>query len=302
MINREFEQTGGGPFTAVDREMSYRRRAKELKESAIKFVGSVEFEFSERFPPSGTAMVEEEDVSSGDYHHRLLTAAEERELFRLMNYRRSTASEMIEELDVDDPDHPLVDLIEQQLREADAIRDRIIHANLRLVFSIARKFASSPVEMDDLISDGNMILLRAVQSFDYSRGFRFSTYATHAVRREYYRSYRQRKRRGSLELLTEPEILSNSIEDVDGEPEIVARSNRATNLQRLMKRHLSPRDYEILTMRLGLDSQKRACTLHEVGMRFGISKERVRQLQHRAIDRIRSLVRISGDQMLPVSI
>ena len=283
----------------------YATRSTELVQQGIKYVYSDEFDDSpfsdsERNASRPEASLEHKDLPPQNYepgglHAALLRPDEERSLFRQMNCYRYQAAKLAEKVDPYTPDGRLIDRIDALLDESRLVRDQILHANLRLVVSLARKYSNGPNEMDELISDGNLVLMRAVDSFDYSRGFRFSTYATHAVSREFFRRYRQGRRRRDLELLTEPDLLSSAVECVDTEPDIVARANQAANLQSLMKCHLSSRDYEILTMRLGLDPTRKACTLNEVGARFGISKERVRQLQTRAIARIQTLARTAGD-------
>jgi len=113
----------------------------------------------------------------------LLAFAEEQHLFRRMNFLKYSAARLRDSLDVHQPSHARMDQIERYLVEAKASRDQIIRANLRLVISNAKKYCSPQYSFEDLVSDGTLALMEAVEKFDYQRGFRFSTYATHAIRR-----------------------------------------------------------------------------------------------------------------------
>ena len=114
---------------------------------------------------------------------QLLTADEERELFRRMNYLKFRAAQLREEIDVDRPRSQLLEEAEQCLTEAAAVRAHIVQSNARLVVAIVKKFVSPQHSFDELLSDGMLTLLNAAEKFDYDRGFRFSTYATRAIRR-----------------------------------------------------------------------------------------------------------------------
>lgn len=86
-----------------------------------------------------------------------------------------------------------MDEIDKLLELVEQIRSQLVNSNMRLVGSIARKFSSQNCDVDDLSSDGCMILLAAIDRFDYSRGFRFSTYATHSIQRHFYRVWKTRQ-------------------------------------------------------------------------------------------------------------
>ena len=78
-------------------------------------------------------------------------------------------------------------VLDEHLQEARRIRNHIVEANLRLLVAIAKKYADSLTPFDDLLSEGHLPLMRAVELFDVSRGFRFSTYATHSIRNHFNR-------------------------------------------------------------------------------------------------------------------
>ncbi|RLS54657.1 MAG: hypothetical protein DWH91_11265, partial [Planctomycetota bacterium] len=113
----------------------------------------------------------------------LLTRAGESHLFRLMNYCRYRANTLRSQLDPQKPKRRLVEEIEALLARAEDSRRTITESNLRLVASIARNLVTRTLDFEELLSEGNLVLLGAIDKFDFSRGFRFSTYATHAVQR-----------------------------------------------------------------------------------------------------------------------
>ncbi|MFY9255067.1 MAG: sigma-70 family RNA polymerase sigma factor [Fuerstiella sp.] len=229
----------------------------------------------------------------------LLKPEQEYQLFRRMNFLKFRANSGRCRLNPDRPNVRVMDRIEKDLEDSRQIRDHIIQANLRLVVSIARRFVTDVTSLDELISDGNLILMKAVDRFDYSRGFRFSTYATHAVQREFYRNYKNGRRRRITEIATDPAILFGSVVASDDQQqrndmEVVER------LKKLMQDTLSPREQNILDLRLGLNADDGGQTLREVGEKLNISKERVRQLQTRAIEQVRELaLHAPGDHRPP---
>ena len=125
---------------------------------------------------------------AGLYEVPLLTREQEVHLFRKMNYLKYHASRLREKLDMDQPQRRLMDRIESLFEESVAAKNQIISANLRLVVSIAKRHVSQAEDFFDLVSDGNLSLIRAVEKFDFSRGNRFSTYATWAIMKNFARS------------------------------------------------------------------------------------------------------------------
>ncbi len=229
---------------------------------------------------------------------RLLTPAEERELARRK----------------DDGD--------------DAAKRRLIESNLRLVMSITRNYTRADVPLLDLIQEGNLGLIRAVEKFDYRMGFKLSTYATWWIKQAISRALAEQgrtirlpvhvadqvrrvtkarrllgqklNRDPSLTEIEDPVSLETPIGDGDSsvadlipdtsadQPEMTTADRaRSTELLDALAK-LQPRQRRVVVERFGLDGV-RPRTLEEVGANLGITRERVRQLEARALRELRAI-------------
>ena len=115
----------------------------------------------------------------------LLTFEQEQDLFRRFNYVKHKAARLIKKLEPEEAREDELDIVRGWLAQADEFKQRIVQANLRLVVSIARKHVAATSDFFEVVSDGNMSLLRAVDKFDYARGNKFSTYASWAIMKNY---------------------------------------------------------------------------------------------------------------------
>lgn len=226
---------------------------------------------------------------SGLYEVDLLTGIQEEKLFALMNLLKFQAQQLQQKFDVRHPAVRTMNAIERLLHRANEVRNHIVRANLRLVVALAKKFAASPSHLEDLISEGHLPLIRAVELFDFSRGYRFSTYATWAVRNHFLRSrkddarYQERFHDGASHALEHAPDARNSWQ---------ADESQRTAQQKLVDHLLSQlndREREILSARFGLNGQCAEQTLAEIGGKIGLSKERVRQLAVRALEKLSDL-------------
>ena len=218
---------------------------------------------------------------------RLLTPEEEKILFNRMNYLRFRADALKSEVDI----RNCYDArrIECLLKAADWYRDWIVKSNMRLVISIVKKFVNSQNRFDDLLSDGIVALIRAVDKFDVGLGFRFSTYATQVVRRNTYRSVMEQQEDRQRNFGS---IHENGTDFSDHQKESSMSEQRWYELKArlsLMLEHLDRREKFIIRARFSLGGHRRIQTLQRLADKLGVSKERIRQLEKRALDKLREM-------------
>jgi RNA polymerase primary sigma factor len=220
---------------------------------------------------------------------RLLTPEQERLLFQRMNYLRWRAQCEQSQLDPEKSSESDLIRIEGLLKASDWYRDWIVRSNMRLVISIIKKFVNLNNRFDDLLSEGTMALIRAIDKFDYDRGFRFSTYATQVVRRSSYRSVMlKQKERMRIEASTsEMDLTLPADSRASGIDENRWQSMR--NRLSAYLQHLDRREKLIIRARFSLGGHRRVQTLQKLADVLGVSKERIRQLEKRALDKLRDL-------------
>ena len=227
----------------------------------------------------------------------LLTAEEERDLFRRMNLLKFWANRLRCRLNPDRLDRTAIKRLTRYLDEAEQIRDHLIKSNMRLVLSIARKFVTPQNSFDELLSEGVMCMMHAVEKFDFDRGFRFSTYAYRSVSRSLYRSVlgsrKQMSQLGRFDASVADRVEDNSRSELADRLEQQHRE-----LLTKMVNRLDRRERFIIRSRFALGAHGKKRTCRELAERLGISKERVRQLEQRALSKIREMVTEEQSQTL----
>ena len=221
------------------------------------------------------------------YEIPLLTREQEYHLFRKMSWLRRKASRLRDKLNPLSPRGTQMDGIERLNDEAIQIKNQIIQANLRLVVSIAKRHIASMDDFFELVSDGNMSLMRAVDKFDFTRGNKFSTYASWAIMKNFARTIpeelrrRDRSNAGEMEFWEFVDPAQTDPADSDfGEPAW------GVSLETLLS-GLEERERQIIMARYGLGESDSPMTLTQVGEMLGVTKERVRQIESRAMNKLR---------------
>ncbi len=223
------------------------------------------------------------------YDVPLLSAEQERDLFRLYNYVKYRSDMLRRKIDLKRIHTTPLKQVEKLLLQANGLKNRIIRANLRLVVSIAKKHVGGVQTLFELISDGNVSLMRAVEKFDYSRGYRFSTYASWAITRNFARSVPKERYRLDRFATGNEELLDIAASLRIYDPNEINIPELRESIEVLLAQ-LAPRERMILTNHYGLDDEGRTKTLDQLGKSLGLSKERVRQIEIKALRKLRKII------------
>lgn len=216
----------------------------------------------------------------------LLSRERELHLFRAMNFLKYRASKLRETLDPARATRPRIEKIERLVEQASEIMNQIVRANLRLVVSIAKKRVGPTTNLFELVSDGNLSLMRAAAKFDYARGFKFSTYASWAIMKNFDRSIPREQCRRTRFLTSHDEFFESAADYRSSEHDFESDHSRNQETVSGMLDRLNPRERQILMGRYGLAGSDEL-TLGQLGKELGISKERVRQIETRACEKLR---------------
>jgi RNA polymerase sigma factor (sigma-70 family) len=238
-------------------------------------------------------MIDDELVGSAAPSSSLLSTAQEKHLFLRYNYARSRAQAAVKKFTTH-PGKGVVKEIKLWFGRAMATRELITQANLALVLAMAKRTRMSEVDFGELVSEGNMALLRAVEKFDIARGFKFSTYACRAILKAFSRiALKTSRYRNAFPTEFDPSMERSNYQETkraDVEKDAVEELQRIIGENRAQ---LSDVEKTVIQSRFGIarststGTEITPMTLEEVGQVIGVTKERVRQIQNKALEKLR---------------
>ena len=219
----------------------------------------------------------------------LLSREQEKELFRKYNYIKYLAAMLQEKIRRTGYRTGMLERFEQLREATEQVRRILIRCNLRLVVSIAKRHVGPLANLLELVSEGNLCLMRAVECYDFAREARFSTYATWAISKHFARVVPEENYRLSAFITGQQERL-NALGELREQP--WERSEVAEHLRTIIARaaeHLTARERAIIESHYGTDGRP-ARTLQEIGDFFGLTRERIRQIEARSLAKLRSFI------------
>ncbi len=215
--------------------------------------------------------------------------------FRRMNYLRFKAWRLqldIDPLDAADAD---LELVESLLAEAESIRNLILQSHLRIVVLVARKHCQNNENLLELISDGNLWLMRAADSYDFSRNVRFSTYLSYALMKNYAHRFGTPTSGANRLLISQDDLLDQlgapAQQSVPDAVDMLLMQGKLVDALA----QLPQRERTLLALHYGLEAGAPPESLTQIAERFGVTKARVRQIEMKALAKLRSILENRAD-------
>ena len=274
-------------FTSAGRQLTQADRdvIKRLVLSDKRFVDHPSFPKHNLDLSDGTRSVLEGEMAP---FSKLLSREQERDLFLHMNYARYRLREESEQARKRKVPIKTAKAILQLHRVESDMRAHLVRSNLPLVLSMAKRTHINRVDFGDMVSEGNMALLRAVDGFDCSRGFKFSTYACRAIMKSFARLAAKTNRlRARFPTEFDPAYEKSDWMETRREETAEYCTEELVKILRANSASLSQAELEVVRGRFGFGDGQGRKTLVQMGEVLGLTKERVRQIQKKAVSKLR---------------
>ena len=223
---------------------------------------------------------------------QLMKAPEEKLMFLRFNYSKFRLTKLQKKLLKDGIDKETAGQFLEWHRRFEHFREYLVRTNLALVLAMAKRTRLGDTDFAEIVSEGNMALLRAVDKFNVERGFKFSTYACRAILKAFSRTAMKSSRHKSrFPVEFEPDLEKSDWSDRKRD---MVEEDCVDELKQIVDRNLAElTDVEQTVIRQRFnwnEKQESPLTLEEVGRIIGVTKERVRQIQNKALIKIRKLM------------
>jgi RNA polymerase sigma factor (sigma-70 family) len=230
---------------------------------------------------------EENSPSAGT--PKLMTTAEERTMFLRFNYAKRRVHLAATRAQKTGLTRALAEEIVQWNTKVEQLREYLVRTNLALVLAMAKRTRLGDVDFAEVVSEGNMALLRAIEKFNVERGFKFSTYACRAILKAFSRTAQKHTRhRTRFPVEFEPDLEKSDWIDTKRN---AVQDDLTDELRQIVDRNLadlSDTEQTVIRQRFNWQQTEDApLTLEEVGRIIGVTKERVRQIQNKALAKIK---------------
>lgn len=235
---------------------------------------------------------------------KLMKADEERMMFLRYNYAKRKLGALKKRVEKEGLTRDLAEQIANWHRRFEHFREYLVRTNLALVLAMAKRTRLGQVDFAEIVSEGNMALLRAVDKFNVERGFKFSTYACRAILKAFSRTALKTSRhRTRFPVEFEPDLEKSDW--VDRRRETI-EEECIDELKNIVDRNLADLtnvEQTVIRRRFNWQEQQETpLTLEEVGRIIGVTKERVRQIQNKALAKIKQVMeegvlRVTRDQI-----
>lgn len=230
-----------------------------------------------------------EEPSAGLSETRRLTSKEEKHVFLRYNYAKFRWNELL--LVSRRPSRRRDQQIDLWRQRAEDVRERIINANLPLAPAMAKRKVVVGAEFADMVSEAYMAILRCIEHFDVSRGFKFSTYACRSILACFQRlGSKAQTYRKHVPVHFEPSMETSDDNErrLDGQ-----KANACDSVRQVLRRNaanLTDIERQIMKMRFPMSTRQKRLPLWKVGKSVGLSNERVRQIERRSLAKLRDAV------------
>jgi len=223
---------------------------------------------------------------------QLMTAAEERIMFLRFNYSKMRLCRLQRLIKKNGLTRKRADEVIEWHRRFEHFREYLVRTNLALVLAMAKRTRLGDVDFAEIVSEGNMALIRAVDKFNVDRGFKFSTYACRAILKAFSRTALKSSRHKSrFPVEFEPDMEKSDWQDRRRD---AVEEDCIDELKAIVKENLADLSHveqTVIRRRFNWEQEEEhPLTLEEVGRIIGVTKERVRQIQNKALAKIRSVL------------